>query len=120
MFELSSKSPAAAFVPAAADTVTVVAAPDAASSSAVTVADVCVPLSSIVVRDRISVTAGASSSSVIVPVPVSIEIVPLVARFSATTSVSSGSSVASPCTITSKLFSVSPASNVKVASGNEE
>ena len=63
---LREKSPDAAFVPAAAATVTVVAALDGRSRLAVTVAELVAPLSSTEVRDSARVTTGAGSSSVIV------------------------------------------------------
>ena len=65
---LSRKSPATAFAPAAAETVTVVCWLDARSRLAVTVAELVAPLSAIELRDRVSVTRGAASSSVIVNV----------------------------------------------------
>ena len=55
---LSAKSPAAAFAPADAATVTVVSAVHALSSVAVTVAVLPVPLSSMVEAERASVTTG--------------------------------------------------------------
>ena len=67
---LSVKSPASAFVPGMADTMTVVAALDGCESVAVTAADPGFVPSCSSMRDgvRTSVTAGAASSSSMVSV----------------------------------------------------
>ena len=113
---LRLKSPFAVFAPAAAATVMVVAADDARSSVAVTVAELVAPLSAIEVRDSARVTVGASSSSVIVPVPVPavLDTVAFVGLLRATTTVSFGSSVVSPRTDTVTVLLVSPAAKVSV------
>ena len=113
---LSAKSVSAVAAPAAAATVMVVAADDARSRLAVTVAELVAPLSAIELRDSARVTVGASSSSVIVPVPVPavLDTVALVGLLSATTTVSFGSSVVSPVTETVTVLLVSPAANVSI------
>ena len=117
LFALSVKSAESAFVPGAALTVTVVAAPDLSLRSARTVVYVNpVPPSRTVERPTAKLTVGAASSSVIVPVPVPVAIVAFVGELNSTTTVSLGSSRPSPFTVTAKLFSVSPAANVKVVS----
>ena len=62
LFALRVKSPASAFVPAAAATVTVVTAVTAWSNVAVTVAALPVPLSSMVEGVRTSVACGRSAT----------------------------------------------------------
>ena len=57
---------------------------------------------------------GALSSSVIVPVPVAVSIVAPSAFESSMATVSSVSSTSSPLTVTSIVFSVSPAAKVSV------
>ena len=117
LFALAAKSDESAFVPAAALTVIVVAAPDLSLMSARTVVYVKpVPPSQIVERPSDNVTVGAASSSVIVPVPVAVAIVAFVGALSRTITVSFGSSSPSPFTVTSKVVSVSPAAIVRIAS----
>ena len=63
-----------------------------------------------------SVTPGAASSSVIVPVPVPavLDTTAFTGPLSPTVTVSSGSSVPSPVTVTATVLLVSPAVNVSV------
>ena len=112
----SLKSPFAVFAPAAAETVTVVCWLDARSRLAVTVAELVAPLSAIELRDSARVTVGVASSSVIVPVPLPAvaDTVAFAAPLRATTTVSFGSSVVSPRTVTVTVLLVSPAANVSV------
>ena len=72
------------------------------------------PFSEIESSASASVTVGAASSSVIVPVPVPVPTVAPEALPRATTTVSSGSSVASPVTDTVMLLLVSPTAKVSV------
>ena len=92
--------------------VIVVAALDGWLSVAETV--VAPPFSGIESSASASVTVGAASSSVIVPVPVPVPIVAPEALPSVTTTVSSGSSVASPVTDTATVLLVSSAAKVRV------
>ena len=66
---LRAKSPAAAFVPGVADTVTVVSAVDARSRLAVTAAEFEAPLSEMDGGESDSVTAGRSSSVIVSAAP---------------------------------------------------
>ena len=96
----------------------VVAALDAWLSVAVTV--VAPPFSAIALSATASVTVGAASSSSIVPVPV--EALAGIRAFTGWLStiftVSSGSSVPSPLTVTETVALVSPAANVTVPADN--
>ena len=66
------------------------------------------------VRESASVTVGCASSSVIVPVPDAVPMVAFTAPLSDTTTVSSGSSIASPVTDALTVLAVSPGANVRV------
>ena len=89
----------------------------------------CLPLAALSVTEKLMATVplspsvtlaapieivGAASLSVIVPMPVPVEIVALVGLLSFTATVSSGSSIVSPLTVTAMLLVVSPAAKVKV------
>ena len=113
VFELSRKSEAAVFVPAAADTVTTVSRPVTRSSAAVTVLP-SRPPSAMESGDSESVTVAASSSSVIVPEADAVEIVAFTGSLSSRTTVSFVSSVSSPVTETVTVLLVSPAAKVSV------
>ena len=97
---------------------TVVAALDAWLSVAVTV--VVPPFSAMALSASARVTAGAASSSSIVPVPVAslARICAFTGWLSTTFTVSSGSSVPSPLTVTETVALVSPAANVTVPDDN--
>ena len=60
------------------------------------------------------IDSWGTSSSVMVPVPFAVEILALTASLSAITNCSSGSSNASPFTVTSMFLLVSPTANSKV------
>ena len=113
-FVLRVKSPASALVPAAAETVTVVAAPTARDSAAVTVAVLPVPPSSMVEGVSVSADVAEASSSRIVPVPVDGPSTALTGSARTTSTVSFGSSLPSPLTETSTLPLVAPAAMVRV------
>ena len=126
--ELRVKSSAAAFVPAAASTSTVICSAEAWLSVAVTVdtlvagsPDPAWLFSSIIDGVSTSVTVGASSSSVIVPVPLAAvaDRTALVGLPSAMITVSFGSSVSSPVTDTVKVSLVLPAANVTVPAADD-
>ena len=93
-------------------TVTVVAALDECDNVAVTVVEP--PFSGIEEDASDNATVGAASSSVIVPVPSAAPSVAFVGPLSATFTVSSGSSMASPVTITETAPPVTPAAMVSV------
>ena len=114
LFVLRVKSPASALVPAAAETVTVVAAPTARDNVAVTVAVLPVPFSSMVEGVSVSVEVAEKSSSRIVPVPVDGPSTALTGSARTTSTVSFGSSVPSPVTETLTLPLVSPAAMVRM------
>ena len=108
---LGRKSAPTAGDTGAAATVSVVAAPEARSSVAVTVA--APPASAMDAGVSASVACGVGSSSPIVPVPVGVPVA-FVGRRSVTLIVSSGSSMVSPVTSTEMLRLVVPAGNVSV------
>ena len=93
---------------------TVVAALEGCERVAVTV--VAPPFSETAPSATASATEGAASSSVMVPVPVrsSNGICAFTGSPRTTSTVSSGSSVASPVTVTATVLLVSPAANVSV------
>ena len=114
------KSPATA-VPPVAVTVTVIASPEVPPLRlAVTVVALPAPLSLIVSgfpasgSDRASASVGVGSSSVIVPTPMTAPQRCAGGLFSEIRTVSSGSSSASPVTVTSMVWLVSDAAKVSV------